>query len=229
MAQKPKDEELEPSRQSAKPSRAPRTRHAANAKSSASATTEAPPRTKLAARRRLLDSDTRLVEQLTVDEVNEIAETVEESLHASGRSKITGRRLPSGSALAKVRKENLMRAFSERRELLADALTVNEVAYLLGTTRQTPHDRYAAGTLIAVKDGGRLLFPMWQFDPDAADGVVVGLSPVLLTLKDRLSPLGTLRWFLSPKAQLGGRSPLDALRAGDVQSAAEEARTVGAS
>lgn len=122
-----------------------------------------------------------------------------------------------------------MRAFEDRRQMLADALTVHEVAHLLGTTRQTPHDRHAAGALIAVKENGRLLFPLWQFDPEAHDGVIVGLPAVLRELDGQLSPLGSIRWFLAPKAQLGDRSPLDALRAGDVQAAIDEAKSVGAS
>src|SRR4051812_10526818 len=48
---------------------------------------------------------------------------------------------------------------SPRRELLAGTKTASEVAALLGTSRQTPHDRLESGTLIAVYDRGAWRFP----------------------------------------------------------------------
>ena len=100
---------------------------------------------------------------------------------------------------------------------------------MLGVGRQTPHDRAKAGTLLAIRDNGRLLFPDWQFDPEGPDGVIAGLPEVLRELRGPLSPLARIRWFLTPKSLIEGRTPLEALRAGDVDSAVAEARTVGAS
>jgi hypothetical protein len=165
--------------------------------------------------------------------VIEITDTIEDTLSdtelSGGTSEITGEQLPSGAQQASIRKRNLLRAFAERRKMLADALTVNEVAHLLGTSRQTPHDRYADGKLVAVKENGRLLFPLWQFDPEAADGVIAGLPEVLSELGDRLSPLGIVRWFITPKMQLAGRTPVEVLGVGDVQDVIDEAKSLGAS
>jgi hypothetical protein len=144
-------------------------------------------------------------------------------------SAATGEPLPSAGELAAIRKQNLFRAFKERRDLLADALTVADVAKLLGVGRQTPHDRAKAGTLLAVKDNGRLLFPAWQFDPEGSDGVLAGLPDVLREIRGSMNALARVRWFLAPKSLMDGRSPLGALREGDTDSVIAEARAVGAS
>ena len=73
---------------------------------------------------------------------------------------------------------NLRRTFQLRRELLNGALNAPEVAELLGTSRQTPHDRAAARSLLAIRDNGALRFPRWQFDAAGPDAVVPGLPAV---------------------------------------------------
>ena len=45
--------------------------------------------------------------------------------------------------------------FKWRQELLQDSLSAPEVAMLLNTSRQTPHDRLKKNTLIAVQDLGK--------------------------------------------------------------------------
>ena len=69
--------------------------------------------------------------------------------------------------------------FRVRQRLLADSLTAPEVARRLGVTRQTPHDRARAGTLLAVMDRGMLRFPAWQFDPAGPDGALPSLPEAL--------------------------------------------------
>lgn len=122
--------------------------------------------------------------------------------------------------------EILMRSFERRRELLADTLTAPQVARLLNTTRQTPHDRVRAGTLLAVMDRGALRFPRWQFDPEGPDGVVPGLPDVIRALD--VTPLAKVSWLTRPNPMLDGRTPLECLRAGQVERIARLARSVGA-
>lgn len=117
-------------------------------------------------------------------------------------------------------------AFDTRQALLAGSLAATEVAGLLGTTRQTPHDRAGKGKLLAVMDQGRLRFPAWQFDPDGPDGVVAGLPDVLRALD--ASPLGKASWLTRPNPYLEGRLPLQALRDGDLARVLDQARAVGA-
>lgn len=121
---------------------------------------------------------------------------------------------------------NLARDFRWRRDLLAGSLSAPEVARLLGTSRQTPHDRVAAGTLLAVRDQGALRFPAWQFDPQGPHGVVGGLADVLRAL--RVPSLSQASWLTRPNSHLGGSTPLAALRRGQVAEVTRLAQSVGA-
>jgi hypothetical protein len=121
----------------------------------------------------------------------------------------------------------LARSFRRRRELLEGSLTASQVADLLGTTRQTPHDRVKGGTLLAVLDRGVWRFPAWQFDPEGPDGVVEGLSEVLRALE--VSPLAKASWLVRHNQYLEGRTPLAALKEGRVEVVKSAAEAVGAS
>jgi hypothetical protein len=186
---------------------------------------------------RLQDADARLAERLTPGALAAFAADAEQAATAIGipwqgagnRSTITGEPLPNPAEMARIRRQNLYRAFTERDELLRGALSVAQVAEMLGVGRQTPHDRVRAERLLAIRDNGRLLFPDWQFDPEGPDGVIAGLTDVLKALEGPISPLGRIRWFLRPKDLLDGRTPLDALRAGDIQDVVLEAAAVGVS
>lgn len=128
-----------------------------------------------------------------------------------------------------ARQRNLQRGLDERKRLLADAVGAGDVADLLGVGQQTPHGRRLAGTLLGVKDRGRWRFPTWQFDVDGPDGVVAGLPEVLRALRGPISDLGRVRWFVTPHASLDDRTPIDALRAGDVADVSAVAQAHGAS
>lgn len=121
--------------------------------------------------------------------------------------------------------ELLMRSFERRRELLASSLTAPQVARLLNTTRQTPHDRVRAGTLVAAMDRGIWRFPTWQFDPDGPDGVIPGLPDVIRALD--VPPLAKISWLTRPNQAFDGRSPLALLKSGQVDRVVKQARGVG--
>ena len=146
-----------------------------------------------------------------------------------GTSALTGGALPSDDELRAARLANLRRSFAARQALLGDALSVIEVAELLGVARQTPHDRHRSGSLVAVKDKGQWRFPVWQFDPDGPDGVLEGLPEANRSLRGPVSDIGRVRWFITPKQLLDGRTPLDALRSGDIDDVIAEAEALGAS
>jgi excisionase family DNA binding protein len=149
---------------------------------------------------------------------------VEEPLPAVVTALTGGRRF-SAAERAEAEVDLLRRSFARRRKLLADALSASEVAALLGTTRQTPHDRLASGTLLAVMDRGAYRFPRWQFDPDGEDGVVRGLPAVIRALD--VSPLAKLSWLTRANPMLDGRTPLACLQAGEVERVVPLARAVG--
>jgi hypothetical protein len=187
--------------------------------------------------KRLQDADAKLAERLPPSALAALAQDTEEAASAvasresrrNGRSKITGEPVPSPVEMTRIRRKNLLEGFGERHRLLQGSLSVGEVVELLQVGRQTPHDRVKAGRLLAVRENGRLAFPDWQFDPDGPDGVLEGLADVLHALQGPLSPLGRIRWFLRPKALLNGKTPIEALLAGQTSEAIAEANSVGMS
>jgi len=128
----------------------------------------------------------------------------------------------SGAELVELETANLADYFARRRELLHDTLSAPQVAALLHTSRQTPHDRVKADALLAVLDRGALRFPRWQFDPQGPDGVLTGLPEVLRALA--MPPLVKVSWFTRPQTVLGNRTPLATLQAGDVTRVVMAAR-----
>jgi hypothetical protein len=121
--------------------------------------------------------------------------------------------------------ETLSKHFQHRRQLLESSLTVVQVAQLLGTSRQTPHDRASSQTLLAIRDNGKLCFPFWQFDPAGADGVIDGLPAVLKALE--ISDYAKLNWLTRPNPYLDGQTPIQALKAGQKERVFAEASAVG--
>lgn len=121
---------------------------------------------------------------------------------------------------------SLLQSYQRRRQLLAETVTSEEVAQLLGCqSRQTPLDRLKNQSLVAVLDGGKWRYPLWQFDPSGPDGVVPGLPEVLKAL--RVSNLAKISWLTRPNPVLDSLTPLEALKRGLVERAVAEAIGVG--
>ena len=127
----------------------------------------------------------------------------------------------------KLELDSLLKYFQWRRQLLKGALTSSQVAQLLGTSRQTPHDRVKAQTLLGISDNGALRFPSWQFDPEGPDGVIEGLPDALKTLQ--VSDLAKLSWLVRSNPFLEGLTPLQALKQGQKERVVQEALGVGIS
>jgi len=137
---------------------------------------------------------------------------------------LTGRHFSRGERL-QLEIESLLTYFNHRRALLEDSLTASQVAELLGTSRQTPHDRLRGKTLLGVLERGAYRFPIWQFDPEGPDGVIDGFVEVLQALK--VSDFAKLNWFVYPNLALDGMTPIAALKAGLKARVLEEAGGVG--
>ncbi len=190
-------------------------------------------RSKKAAGRQLAELDAQLAEHLPKTELDALVHITSGIVHAEGAdsaedrqatSIVTGRTASSARRVVLAQRANLLRNFAVRRSMLQEALSSAEVAELLGAaSRQTAHDRVAAGTLLAIKDGGRLRYPIWQFDPEGPDGVVEGLPDVLAELP-ALTQLGRIAWFVTPKRGLNGRTPMDALRDHEIPRVIAEAQ-----
>jgi hypothetical protein len=122
--------------------------------------------------------------------------------------------------------DTLARHFQHRRQLLDRSLSASQVAQLLGTSRQTPHDRVSGQTLLAIKENGKFCFPEWQFDPTGSDGVIEGLPAVLKALA--ISDYGKLNWLTRTNPYLENTTPIQALKAGQKERVLAEAAAVGA-
>jgi hypothetical protein len=112
-----------------------------------------------------------------------------------------------------------LRGVAARDELLAaegGVLTAEQTAQVLRLQRQAVDNRRKAGRLLAVWAGRRgYLYPAWQFT--TAGQVLDGLEATLAELREtQVDPWLSLAFFVRPHLGLGGRPPLQALRAGEV-------------
>ncbi|NJO85858.1 MAG: hypothetical protein HC818_03905 [Synechococcaceae cyanobacterium RM1_1_27] len=103
-----------------------------------------------------------------------------------------------------------------KHELLyeeGDPLTSEQVAKFLGITRQAVDKRRSKLQLLAITTGRRgYLYPLEQFQDQ---GVIPGLDRVLQVLKD-YSPWTQLMFLKSGDIRLEGKTPLECLKAGEV-------------
>ena len=109
-----------------------------------------------------------------------------------------------------------LRGIEARTRLLTaegGTLGVQEVAAHLNLSRQAVYKRYRAGRLLAI-DSGRhgYTFPAWQFVPG---GVLAGIEETLEALA-ALDPWTRLAFFLGENEATRGKTPLEALRRGDL-------------
>lgn len=103
-------------------------------------------------------------------------------------------------------------------------LGVNDVAALLGITRQAVDKRRRAHRLIAISQGHDYAYPAAQF---TRDGLVPGLDQALAAMPIR-DPWMRLEWLLTADDELEGSSPLEALKAGLTDEVVANAAGYGA-
>jgi hypothetical protein len=133
---------------------------------------------------------------------------------------------PAPSDPVALELRSLRQRFQLRRQVLSRTLAADEVAELLQTrSRQTAHDRAKAGTLLAIRDNGRLRFPLSQFDPEGPDGVAPGLAEVLQAL--HLSALAKAAWLERPHPALDGQAPIERLKRGELAGVLAAAQRAG--
>jgi hypothetical protein len=108
-----------------------------------------------------------------------------------------------------------LRGIAAQEELAGETMSASEVAKLLGISRQAVDKRRTEGKLLAVeppKRGNR--YPVWQF---GRRGVLDGLETVLAALKEH-DAWAQVRFMTSGNHRLGGKTPIERLRAGDLAS-----------
>lgn len=119
-----------------------------------------------------------------------------------------------------------------RKEFLAGMVDTAWVQNFLGSnekpiTKQAVSLKVKAKKLLAIQDGGRYVFPTWQFDVEAPGRIVRGLDEVLAALN--VPDYAKARWFERKQQVLGGFTPAGALRAGRIRDVLIAARGVGVS
>lgn len=123
--------------------------------------------------------------------------------------------------------EAMARGAAIKQELLASGgggLTSSQVASALGITRQAVDKRRGRRALLAVPNGsGEYVYPACQF---TSDGVITGLEEVLRVFQIQ-SPWTQLSVLLASAPALGGKTILEALKSGAIDTAIAIARSFG--
>lgn len=162
-------------------------------------------------------------QQLLVDAVSgtetdtEVAEQLDEDLWGPA---------PTAAEVRAAELAQLRRRFADRARVTETALTREEAAELLGITAQAITDYLAKGDLVGIKNGRSWMLPSWEFDPDLERGIVPGIRG----LRDAF-PGGVVsltKWVSRPSVDLSGRTPRDALAAGEVEKVIDVASTLTA-
>jgi hypothetical protein len=120
-----------------------------------------------------------------------------------------------------------LRGIEARNQLLNEnggTLTAEEVAGILGITRQAVEKRRSSGTLLGLTTAAHgYRYPSWQF---IQSGVVPGLEDVLRALA-LFDPWMQAAFFVSGNPRLENTSPLEALKAGRLTAVLEAAQAYG--
>jgi hypothetical protein len=133
------------------------------------------------------------------------------------------------AAIERVRL-NSIGAVEELLRAEGGSVSVSTFAAATGISRETVARFWKAGRVIAWEDEAiGLQYPTWQIHNG---GILRGLGSVLEMLARRqalLSSVAQIDYFLSKSEALGGRRPLDLLRAGEDAIVLDHARHYGES
>jgi len=92
------------------------------------------------------------------------------------------------------RRENLERFYRELQEL-GGTLKVNDVADILGITRQAINIRVKKNKLLAFKQNGDFIFPKFQFTDN---GLITGFEDIMAAFEEDTHPMLRLGVLKSP-------------------------------
>lgn len=124
----------------------------------------------------------------------------------------------------------IAQAKAEYASILADSITVEEAAKVLGVNESRIRQRLGNRTLYGIKTGGTWRIPRFQFDRRR---IVPGLEAVLPAISPDTHPVAVRRWLTTANADLvlgadeHAASPLDWLASGgDPASVVDLARAL---
>jgi hypothetical protein len=112
-----------------------------------------------------------------------------------------------------------------RNRILDEALPTRDVSRRLRITGEAIRKRLERKELFGLKVGRDYRFPEWQFDARSSSGVLPGLCDVLKAIG--LAPIEIAGWFERRMTELDDRSPIEALRAGDIDAVVDAAKAAG--
>ena len=160
------------------------------------------------------------------------ARQLAEVLEASSDSEVMLRILRLPETLTAIQSDDPLAAARvrgiEARKRLIEAeggsLSSEQMAEVLHLSRQAVDKRRKTNRLVGL-DAGRhgYIYPGWQV---TKSGMLNGLEAVLGELKDH-DPWMRVQFMLQPNSRLNDRSPLEALRGGDIASVRAAARALG--
>lgn len=133
---------------------------------------------------------------------------------------------PSRSETAVATVANLRKQFARRRELEGASLSRAEAAELIGISEQAVSDSLESHRLLGFKRGRRWVIPIWQFDADAEQGMLPGLSEIAQVFPGGAVALSD--WVTRPSVDLDDRTPRDVLVRGEVEPIVRLARNLTA-
>lgn len=120
-----------------------------------------------------------------------------------------------------------IRGLKRRQEILKIAggtMTSGQVAEVLNLSRQAVDKRRSLNQLLALTQGRRgYSYPSFQFHEGKT---LAGLETVLKALSS-VDPWMQLNFFTSPDERLGGKTPIECLRQGNIDEVAKIASTYG--
>lgn len=120
-----------------------------------------------------------------------------------------------------------LRGLKVKQELLeanGGCITVEEVAKILGITRQAVDKRRRANKLIGISRGKHAyLYPIWQFN---SQSVIKDLEAVLAELKN-YDPWMQIAFMLEPNLRLDGKTPLQELQSNNSEQVLSAIRVFG--
>jgi hypothetical protein len=174
---------------------------------------------------RLLRAVTSLEKELPKERINEAVAAPTDYLVFLNA--LSASSLASESAAEDPLAAAKFRGLERKRQLVeaaGGALSAQDVAELLGITRQAVDKRRTQNQLIALTQGKRgYIYPSFQFEDGNA---ISGLGDVLEQLKS-FDPWMQLAFFVNANDRLNGKTPVAALRAGKQSDVLRAARTYG--
>src|SRR5882762_176530 len=141
-------------------------------------------------------------------------------------AELSGALVPGKNAAALAR--GFDRAEERKVNLLqrADMLNGEQLAAELGLSRATVDNRRQEGTLLALEFGAKrgFRFPQWQRDLVEEPDIRASFEAVLNRLAPA-EPWSRYRFFVQSSPELDGRTPVEALRAGEGEAVLHAAET----